>query len=256
MGTSTETGAGTGASAGTGAGRTDTGKVTRTGTAAGSGTGARFEAPALDGTLVRLEPLGHRHAADLAVAAEEDRASYGFTWVPTAAEVGGYVDAQLGRAAAGRLIPYAQVSKETGRAVGATSFWDPRPWPDGEGLCAVEVGFTWLAGSAQGTGVNSEAKLLLFRHAFEEWGVARVDLKTDARNARSRAAIEAVGARFEGVLRNWSRSWAPGEDGGLRDSAIFSVVAAEWPGCRAALESRVARAVARRRSPARPPTPA
>jgi RimJ/RimL family protein N-acetyltransferase len=92
--------------------------------------------------------------------------------------------------------------------------------------------------------VNAEAKLLLFRHAFEEWGAARVDLKTDARNGRSRAAIERVGARFEGVLRNWSRSWAPGEEGLLRDSAVYSITEAEWPECRARLEQRVAERVA------------
>lgn len=197
--------------------------------------------PVLAGELVRLEPLEQRHAADLAVAAEEDRDTYAYTWVPRADEVAAYIDAQLARAATGRLAPYAQVSLATGRAVGATSYWEPRSWLTEDRLDAVEVGFTWLARSAQGTGVNSEAKLLLFRHAFEEWGVARVDLKTDARNSRSRAAIESVGARFEGVLRNWSRSWAPGEDGRLRDSAIYSVTAGEWPECRGRLEARVAR---------------
>ncbi|WP_329270674.1 GNAT family N-acetyltransferase [Streptomyces sp. NBC_01451] len=200
-----------------------------------------LDGPVLEGSLVRLEPLAHRHAADLARAAEEDRGSYRFTWVPRAAEVGGYIDAQLARAAEGKLAPYAQVDRASGRAVGATAYWDPRPWPEGEGLCAVEVGFTWLAASAQGTGVNTEAKYLLFRHAFENWDVARVDLKTDARNARSRAAIERAGARFEGVLRNWSRSWVPGEDGRLRDSAIFSITAEEWPACRAGLERRLTR---------------
>lgn len=154
---------------------------------------------------------------------------------------GQYIDAQHARAATGRLAPYAQVSKASGRAVGATAFWEPRLWPDEERLCAVEIGFTWLAASAQGTGINAEAKLLLFRHAFEVWGVQRVDLKSDARNARSRAAIEGVGAHFEGVLRNWSRSWAPGEEGRLRDSAIFSIIASEWPDRRAALEQRLAR---------------
>ncbi|MFZ3495665.1 GNAT family N-acetyltransferase [Streptomyces sp. 5.8] len=199
-----------------------------------------LEGPVLEGTLVRLEPLDRRHAEDLA-AAEENRSSYGFTWVPTAAEVERYIDVQLARAAAGKLAPYAQVERVSGRAVGATAYWDPRLWPTGEGLCAIEVGFTWLAASAQGTGTNTEAKYLLFRHAFENWGVARLDLKTDARNSRCRAAIEGVGARFEGVLRNWSRSWAPGEDGLLRDSAIFSITAAEWPDCRARLEQRIAR---------------
>jgi RimJ/RimL family protein N-acetyltransferase len=173
------------------------------------------------------------------MAATEDRDTYAFTWVPAADEVDAYVDAQLARAATGRLAPYAQISTATGRAVGATAYWEPRSWFTDDRLDAVEVGFTWLARSAQGTGVNAEAKLLLFRHAFEEWGVSRVDLKTDARNSRSRAAIESVGARFEGVLRNWSRSWAPGEEGRLRDSAVFSVTAPEWPGCRERLEERV-----------------
>ncbi|MET7702160.1 GNAT family protein [Streptomyces sp. NPDC005485] len=205
----------------------------------------KLEGPVLEGALVRLEPLDHRHAADLALAAEEDRDTYAFTWVPRVDEIGGYIDAQLARAAAGKLAPYAQVSLASGRAVGATSFWEPRSWLSDDRLDAIEVGFTWLAGSAQGTGLNAEAKLLLFRHAFEEWNVSRVDLKTDARNARSRAAIQSTGARFEGVLRNWSRSWAPGEDGRLRDSAIFSITQEEWPQCRERLEERVAGFLAR-----------
>jgi N-acetyltransferase len=197
-------------------------------------------AAVLEGDLVRLEPLDHRHAGDLAAAASEDRASYRFTWVPTAAEVGDYIDAQLARAAAGAMIPYAQVWKASGRAVGATAYWDPRLWPDREELYAVEVGFTWLTASAQGSGVNAEAKLLLFANAFDNWRVARVDLKTDARNVLSRNAIARSGARFEGVLRQWSRSWAPGEAGLLRDSAMYSVIATEWPACRTALLARLA----------------
>ncbi|WP_436771217.1 GNAT family N-acetyltransferase [Yinghuangia sp. YIM S09857] len=209
--------------------------------------GFSLEGPVLEGALVRLEPLGLRHAADLAEAVEEDRSSYRFTWVPTAAEVKGYIESQLSRAAVGQMAPYAQVDRETGRAIGATAYWEPRLWPDGDGLCAIEVGCTWLAASAQGTGANTEAKYLLFGHAFENWAVARLDLKTDARNSRSRAAIERVGARFEGVLRNWSRSWAPGEDGRLRDSAIFSITSDEWPDCRAMLERRIADILASRR---------
>ncbi|MFF9620091.1 GNAT family N-acetyltransferase [Streptomyces griseosporeus] len=207
--------------------------------------GFQLTGPVLQGTLVRLEPLDHGHADGLARAAEEDRDTYAFTWVPRAHEVGDYIDAQLARKAAGLLAPYAQVHLATGRVVGATSFWDPRCWRSDDELDAVEIGFTWLARSAQGTGVNAEAKYLLFRHAFETWGAARVDLKTDARNARSRAAIESVGARFEGILRNWSRSWAPGEEGRLRDSAIYAVTAGDWPECRERLEERVARYTAR-----------
>ncbi|MDV9170128.1 GNAT family protein [Streptomyces sp. W16] len=205
--------------------------------------GFELKTPVLTGELVRLEPLDHRHAADLAVAAEEDRGSYAFTWVPRADQVGEYIEAQLARAATGMLAPYAQISTATGRAVGATAYWEPRCWLTDDQLDAIEVGFTWLARSAQGTGINAEAKLLLFRHAFEEWHVSRVDLKTDARNDRSRAAIQRVGARFEGVLRNWSRSWAPGEDGRLRDSAIYSITAEEWKERGKALQERVGRRV-------------
>lgn len=204
-----------------------------------------LHAPVLEGSLVRLEPLEHGHAAELAVAAEEDRGTYAFTWVPRAQEVEAYIDDALARAATGRLAPYAQISLATGRAVGTTSYWEPRSWVTDDRLDAVEVGFTWLARSAQGTGVNAEAKLLLFRHAFEEWQVSRVDLKTDARNSRSRAAIQSVGARLEGVLRNWSRSWAPGEEGRLRDSAMYSITAAEWPERRPLLEARVRKSAER-----------
>ncbi|MFF5188267.1 GNAT family N-acetyltransferase [Streptomyces sp. NPDC000345] len=199
------------------------------------------EGAVLEGALVRLEPLEHRHAADLAVAAEEDRETYGYTQVPAADEIGGYIDDKLAGAASGLVTAYAQVSPATGRAVGVTGYCEPRSWRADGRLDAVEVGFTWLAASAQGTGVNPEAKLLLFRQAFETWAVSRVDLKTDARNSRSRAAIARVGARFEGVLRNWSISRAPGEEGRLRDSAMFAITAAEWPERRERLEQRVAR---------------
>lgn len=204
---------------------------------------AALVGPVLEGRLVRLEPLGHEHGADLAIACEEDRSSYAFTWVPRATEVGAYIDAQLERKASGRLAPYAIVGGVTGRAVGATAYWDPRFALGDERMTAVEVGFTWLGASAQGTGINTEAKLLLFNHAFDSvdgFGVARVDLKTDARNHRSRAALAGVGARFEGVLRGWSRSWAPGEDGLLRDSAMFSILAEEWPETRERLVEHLA----------------
>ncbi|MFF5333711.1 GNAT family N-acetyltransferase [Streptomyces sp. NPDC013181] len=197
--------------------------------------------PVLEGHRVRLEPLEHRHAEGLSRAGQENRDTYGYTWVPGPDEVGGYIETQLGRAAEGRLVPYVQVDPASGRVIGATAFWEPRYWMGDDTPTAIEVGFTWLAASAQRTGVNTEAKYLLFRHAFEAWHVERVDLKTDARNARSRAAIESVGARFEGVLRNWSRSWAPGEGHRLRDSAIFSVISDEWPAVRERLEARIGR---------------
>ena len=198
---------------------------------------ASLDVPPLSGPLVRLEPLSADHVPDLARAVEEDRAAYDFTWVPRAVEVEDYVRTQRGRSG---LTPFAQVRAADGKAVGCTAYWDPRTWPGQDRLRAIEIGFTWLAASAQGTGINSAAKLLLFTYAFETLGVSRVDLKTDARNERSRRAIAASGARFEGVLRNWSASWAPGEEGKLRDSAIFSVIATEWPAVKSSLATRVA----------------
>ena len=195
--------------------------------------------PVLDGSLVRLEPLAVRHADALAAAAEEDRGSYGFTLVPRANEVGGYMDAQFARASQG-LFPFAQVRRADGRAVGCTAYWDPRPWPGRDDLRAVEIGFTWLSASAQGSGINTEAKLLLMSHAFASLRVERVDFKTDARNVRSRRALEALGATFEGVLRSWSVSWALGEEGLLRDSAMYSVIAPEWNAVKSRLTARLA----------------
>jgi RimJ/RimL family protein N-acetyltransferase len=94
---------------------------------------------------------------------------------------------------------------------------------------AVEIGGTWLAASAQRTGINTEAKLLLLDYAFSVLGVGRVDLKTDARNDRSRNAMARIGGTFEGVLRNWQPSLVPGEEGRLRDSALYSILDTEWP---------------------------
>ncbi|MET8540199.1 GNAT family protein [Kitasatospora sp. NPDC004799] len=205
-----------------------------------------LEGPLLEGEFLRLEPLERGHAAGLAAAAEEDRSGYTYTWVPSADGVDAYIDAQFARREAGLLAPYVQVDRASGRVVGATALWNPRRLPEDGSLFAIEVGFTWLAASAQGTGLNTEAKYLLFRHAFEERGVGRVDLTTDARNGRSRAAIAKAGATFEGVLRNWARSWAPGEAGRLRDSAVFSITDEEWPACRAGLERRLAELRSRR----------
>jgi RimJ/RimL family protein N-acetyltransferase len=150
-----------------------------------------------------------------------------------------YLDSHFQRRQSGKFLPFAQIRLSDDRAVGCTSFWDPRAWPGRSELCAVEIGFTWLGASAQRTGINVESKLLLFKHAFEHLGVARVDLKTDARNKRSRNAIEALGAQFEGVLRNWSQSWAPGEEGQLRNTAMFSVIASDWPTCEEHLQRRL-----------------
>lgn len=171
-----------------------------------------LEGPVLEGTLVRLEPLDHRHGADLAVAAEEDRTSYRFTWVPTAAEVEGYIDAQLARAAAGKLAPYAQVEQTSGRAVGATAYWDPRLWPDGDSLCAIEVGFHLARGVGPGHRSEHRGQVLAVPARVRELGSCTPRLedgrteqpfagrdRTDGRTLRGRAAelVPVLGTRRE-----------------------------------------------------------
>jgi N-acetyltransferase len=200
------------------------------------------DAPVLEGALVRLEPLSVDHGTDLAVAVEGDRGSFGHTVVPRAGEIGDYLAAHFERARSDGMVPFAQIRLGDGRAVGATAYWDPRFWPDRpDALCAIEIGWTWLAASAQRTGINVEAKFLLLEYAFETLNVARVDLKTDARNDRSRRAIAGLGATFEGVLRSWSPSRVPGEEGLMRDSAMFSVISSEWPTVKAGLRERLSR---------------
>jgi N-acetyltransferase len=201
----------------------------------------RLEVPALVGELVLLEPLSMGHAPDLVEAAGGAGGGPEFTMIPHgAAEVAEYVGMQMDRTRSGELVALAQVRAADGRAVGCTSYFNFRHRPEAPLPYAVEIGWTWLGPAARGTGINTEAKLLLLGHAFESWGVVRVDLKTDARNERSRRAIEGLGARLEGVLRKWQPSFAPGEAADYRDSAIFSMLAEEWPAAKAALGSKVA----------------
>jgi RimJ/RimL family protein N-acetyltransferase len=197
--------------------------------------------PTLAGAHARLEPLSMSHVNALAAAASEDRSTYNLSLVPDGeGPMASYVAALLADWESGLVAPFAQVDAATGRVVGATRYLTIRTRPGYDVPFAVEIGGTWLAASAQRTAVNTEAKLLLLTHAFEHWGVVRVDLKTDARNERSRAAIERLGARFEGVLRKWQPSQVLGEEDGYRDSAIYSVLDAEWPSVREGLAARLA----------------
>mgnify|MGYP001672261274 FL=1 len=200
---------------------------------------------ALMGDVVRLEPLTPGHVPGLRRAAE-GAGPNAFAAVPTPDDVEDYVARSLARRDAGAYAPFAQIEAATGRVVGHTAYLTPR-WMDGGRLFAVEIGSTWLAPAARGTAVNPAAKLLLMTQAFESWGVDRVDIKTDARNEAARAAIAATGATFEAVLRAWQPSLAPGEEGLVRDTAMFSVTPPEWPRVRARLEERIERRRASRR---------
>lgn len=195
----------------------------------------------LEGRFVSLEPLRRTHAEPLFAAAAESLESYGLTSVPSSLDaMREYVAFACAENENGRALAFATVDRAQGRVVGSTRFTHPEhyawpgqvPLPRPDGPDAVEIGWTWLAASAQRTPINTEAKLLMFRHALETCQVRRVMLKTDVRNVRSRAAMERLGLRFEGVLR----ANQPASDGGVRDSAYYSVVRGEWPEFRARLE--------------------
>lgn len=180
----------------------------------------------LENAHVRLEPLASAHAADL------DRASEGleyawYTSVPESAAA--EIDTRLSEHSAGRMNPFAVVA--AGRAVGMTTFCNID-----QASRHVEIGYTWLSPTVQRTAVNTAAKLLLLGHAFETCDAIAVELRTHWHNRQSRAAIERLGAKQDGVLRNHRI----GPDGALRDTVVYSILPHEWPGVRRGLEARLA----------------
>ncbi|KQX71760.1 GNAT family N-acetyltransferase [Aeromicrobium sp. Root472D3] len=186
--------------------------------------------PVLSGTHVRLEPLAPEHAPALLAAADDDEV---FRWLTflrprTPADA----DAMVSRYLDGPAVPWVQVDATTGDVLGMTAFYDVDP-----AMRTVAIGWTWLARRAWRSGVNTEAKLLLMRRAFDDLGCVRVVWHTDARNERSQAAIARLGARREGVLRKHRLR----PDGSWRDTVTFSMLDDEWPVARAALESRLTR---------------
>jgi N-acetyltransferase len=194
----------------------------------------------LHGTHVRLEPLERRHTEGLAAAAADDRPLYRWTPVPNGVhEAAAYIETAL--AGARRDIPYATVRLADNVIIGSTRFFDLEhwPWPSGhprhgrDAPDACEIGYSWLARSAIGTGANTEAKYLMLTYAFEVWGVLRVCFHTDSRNERSRAALARIGGQFEGILRSHRMA----ADYIARDSARFSIVASDWPAAKERLEA-------------------
>lgn len=186
----------------------------------------------LTGRLVRLEPLQPADVDQLLpVALEPDL----WRWTPSAVssreDLEAYVRHALEDRDAGRALPLVIRRQPSGEAAGSTRFgalsWEHR---------RVEIGWTWLAKGLWGTGANIETKLLMLRHAFESWDCIRVELKTDALNERSRRAIVALGATYEGVFRNHIVT----SSGRIRDTAWYSITREEWPEVRARLERRLA----------------
>jgi RimJ/RimL family protein N-acetyltransferase len=205
----------------------------------------RLDPVTLEGRHVRLEPLAMAHVPQLLTAARGPRDTFGFTTVPSdEGEMGRYVEGLLRAHANGTALPFATVDRQSGQVVGSTrflnvEFWDwPLGSPHQRGVDVpdiVEIGGTWLAQSAQRTGINTEAKLLMLTHAFETWRVHRVSLVTDARNARSRNAILRLGARFDGILR----AVRVASDFTIRDTAVYSILDGEWPALKTRLVARL-----------------
>ena len=192
----------------------------------------RWTTPTLEGQIVRLEPLAPRHADDLYEASRDPRI---WRWLPivqpgTREEWQAWMEVALERTEAGLELAFATVLQETGAAVGSTRYLALRPEHR-----SLEIGWTWLAPSAWGTGANTEAKLLQLEHAFEILGCRRVEFKTDALNERARPALAGLPAQFEGIHRKHMLV----RDGENRDSAWYSIVDDEWPAVRDELRRRV-----------------
>jgi N-acetyltransferase len=188
----------------------------------------------LTGRHARLEPLGAHHLAALRRAGADNAI---WRWMPTLRpdpldSVQAWYDRASGAMARGDVVAWAIVEVATGEAVGGTTYLDLAPADK-----RVEIGSTWHAPRIWRTAINTECKYLLLRHAFESLGCNRVQLKTDLRNLRSQAAIARLGAVREGVLR--SHMIMP--DGWVRDTVMFSILAAEWPAVKTGLEAKLAR---------------
>lgn len=188
--------------------------------------------PRLEGRHVVLEPLEESHLPGLAAAGSDpDLWRWTTQVVDTPEAMALYVAAALVEREEGRSIPFAQVERATGRVVGSTRFGNLSPEHR-----RVEIGWTWIAAPWQRTAINTEAKRLLLGHAFDTLGCIRVELKTDARNERSRRAILRLGATEEGTLRHHMITGT----GRIRDTVYFSILREEWPGVRERLDARLA----------------
>jgi RimJ/RimL family protein N-acetyltransferase len=187
----------------------------------------------LEGSFVRLEPIRHEHAELFWEVAKSDLEDI-FRWIPysmkTREDFQRLIDKAFTEQERGESTVFATVERASGRVIGSTRFMNIDRVNR-----RVEIGSTWIAPAWQRTAVNTEAKYLMLRHAFEAWGCVRVELKTDALNQRSRNAILRIGAKEEGTLRRHVVTWT----GRIRDSVYFSILDNEWPEVKAKLEARL-----------------
>ncbi len=185
----------------------------------------------LEGVHIRLEPLSKAHLAGLAEVGLDEEL---WRWIPVPVlavdDMAAYLETALGEQERGVSLPFAIIEKATGRAIGSTRYGNIDRTHH-----RVEIGWTWVARNWQRTAMNTEAKYLLLKHAFETLGCMRVELKTDSLNERSRAAILRIGAREEGIFRNHMIT----ASGRIRHSVYFSIIDSEWPAVRARLESKL-----------------
>jgi RimJ/RimL family protein N-acetyltransferase len=185
----------------------------------------------LEGRHVRLEPLAKAHLAGLAEVGLDEEL---WRWIPTSVrtreEMAAYIETALNEQERGTSLPFAILEKATGLAIGSTRYGNIDRIHH-----RAEIGWTWVAREWQRTAMNTEAKYLLLRHAFESLGCLRVELKTDSRNEKSRAAILRIGAKEEGIFRNHMIT----ESGRIRHSVYFSIIDSEWPGVKARLETKL-----------------
>lgn len=187
----------------------------------------------LEGQYVRLEPLALAHLDDLcAVGLDEDLWRWTISVIRSPEDLRDYIEEALAGREKGTMLPFAIVEKAGGRAIGSTRYGNID-----RSNRRVEIGWTWIGRPWQRTAVNTEAKYLLLRHAFETLGCIRVELKTDALNERSRRAILRIGAREEGILRKHMIT----PSGRVRDTVYYSIIDSEWPAVKADLEARLAR---------------
>lgn len=201
--------------------------------------------PTLSGSHVRLEPLQRQHLDGLlAAASSDDPELYRWTIVPQHRDAMlAYIEKALAWREAGTAIPFVTTRVSDGAVIGTSRFFDLErwEWPAGHPRHGDprpdvgEIGYTWLKQTAIRTGANTEAKLLMLGHGFEALGMARICLQTHSRNARSRAAIEGIGGRFEGIVR--ASKLAP--DNTPRDSARYSILASEWPAVKEGLNRKL-----------------